>query len=100
MDERPDDPEISASDPDDTPESPPPPRPVRGLVWMFAPAGIGAAVGALWSAYYAAAQRLDPATPIWVGAVVGLAVGAFLWAAFPYKGGSRRRPNPPERGPS
>ena len=72
-----------------------PPRPVRGLRWVFGPTLAGAAVGAAWSSYYAAAQRLDPATPIWVGGAIGLGIGASLWAFFPYKGRPRRRPNPP-----
>ena len=100
MDEHPDQPEVAAPDPDDTSENPDPPRPVRGLQWVFLPAVVGAGIGAAWSAYYAAVQRLDPATPIWVGGAVGLAIGACLWAFFPYKGRPRKRPHPSERGPS
>ena len=77
-----------------------PPRPVRRPAVGFRPDLAGAAVGAAWSAYYAAVQGLDPATPIWVGGGIGLAIGAFLWAFFPYKGRPRRRPNRSERDPS
>ncbi len=91
MDEHPD--EAAA----DTSEKADPPRPVRGLGWVFGPTVVGAVIGAAWSAYYAAAQRMDPATPVWVGGTVGLGIGAFLWAFFPYKGHPRRRPNSPER---
>ena len=94
-----DEPEVKSSHPDDTSEKPDPPRPVRGLRWVFLPTLAGLAVGATWSAYYAA-QRVDPATPVWVGGAVGLMIGAFLWVAFPYKGGPRKRANPSERDPS
>lgn len=94
MDEHPDEPAA------DTSEKADPPRPVRGLGWVVGPTVVGAAVGAAWSAYYTAAQRMDPATPIWVGGAIGLGIGAFLWAFFPYKGRPRRRPNSPERDPS
>ena len=100
MDAHPDEPMVSASDPNDTTENPPPPRPVRGLLWGFLPALAGVAVGAVWGAYYAAVARLDPATPVWVGGAVGLGIGACLWAFFPYKGRPRRRPDPPPRGRS
>jgi hypothetical protein len=100
VDEHPDEPTVSASDPNDTSEKPEPPRPVRGLPWMFLPALVGLAVGAVWSAYYSAVQRLDPATPIWVGGAVGLGVGAFLWAAFPYKRRRRRQPDSTKQGRS
>jgi hypothetical protein len=84
----------------DTAEKPDPPRSVRGLRWVFIPGLLGAAVGAAWSAYYSAFQHIDPATPIWVGGVVGLGIGALLWVAFPYKGRPHRRSNPPKGGAS
>ena len=57
MEEHPDEAGTEATDAADTSENADPPRPVRGLGWMVAPAVIGTAVGAAWSAYYAAAQR-------------------------------------------
>ncbi len=77
-----------------------PPRPVRGLRWVFVPTVPGRRSGPRGAAYYAAAQRLDPATPIWVGGAIGLGIGAFLWAVFPYKGRPRQRPICTERDPS
>jgi hypothetical protein len=74
---------------DDASEDPDPPRPVRGFLWLFAPGAAGAVFGAVWSAYYAALRGVDPLAPVLVGGGVGLAVGAFLWAFFPYKGGVR-----------
>ena len=84
----------------DTSEKADPPRPVRGLGWVVGPTGSAPRSGPRGVPYYTAAQHLDPATPIWVGGAVGLAIGAFLWAVFPYKGGPRKRPNSPERDPS
>ena len=74
---------------DDASEDADPPRPVRGVLWLFGPGLAGAAVGAAWSAYYAALRGVDPLAPVLVGGGVGLALGAFLWAFFPYKGGGR-----------
>jgi hypothetical protein len=85
---------------DDAPEEADPPRPVRGVLWLFAPGAAGAALGAVWSAYYAAFRGVDPLTPVLVGGGLGLALGAFLWAFFPYKGGARRRMDSPNRDPS
>ena len=99
MYEYPDDVEDERAEANDTSEDPDPPRPVRGLVWVFAPMLAGVAVGAAWSAYYAAIQGFDPMTPVLVGGGVGLAAGAALWAFFPYKDG-RRHANWRGRGPS
>ncbi len=98
MYEYPEGPEALESEAPDAPESADPPRPVRGLRWVFAPAVAGAALGAAWSAYYAAIRGVDPLTPVLIGGGGGLAVGAFLWAFFPYKGGGRRPTNMPKRG--
>jgi hypothetical protein len=73
----------------DASEEADPPRPVRSVLWLFAPGAAGAAVGAIWSAYYAALRGVDPLAPVAVGGGVGLAMGAFLWAFFPYKAGQR-----------
>ena len=100
MYEYPDGSEAEESEPHDATEHADPPRPVRGIGWVFAPAVAGAALGAAWSAYYAAVRGVDPLTPVLVGGGGGLAVGAFLWAFFPYKGGGRRATNLPKRGPS
>ncbi len=64
---------------------------VRRRPWPALPSG------AVWSEYYAALRGVDPLAPVLVGGGVGLAVGAFLWAFFPYKGRPQRRPHPPER---
>ncbi|HVS37459.1 MAG TPA: hypothetical protein VMS17_17990 [Gemmataceae bacterium] len=90
MDDQVDEPQAEAAPPQ-TSEQGDPPRPVRGLRWVVIPTLLGAAVGALWSAYYAAVQHFDPATPIWVGGATGLGIGAFLWVAFPYKNIPRTR---------
>jgi hypothetical protein len=96
MDEHPEERGADAAETADALEKADPPRPVRGLRWVFIPTVIGAAVGAAWSAYYAAAQHFDPATPIGVGGAVGLGIGAFLWVAFPYKASPRKRPSAPK----
>ncbi len=74
---------------DDASEDADPPRPVRGILWLFTPGVVGAAFGAIWSAYYSALRGVDPAAPVLVGGCVGLAVGAFLWVFFPYKARGR-----------
>ncbi|HBI43821.1 MAG TPA: hypothetical protein DDY78_13375 [Planctomycetales bacterium] len=86
MDEYPDDTD-EEREADDASEDADPPRPVRGVLWLFAPGAAGAAVGAAWSAYYAALRGVDPLAPVLVGGGVGLALGAFLWVFFPYKAG-------------
>jgi hypothetical protein len=72
---------------DDASEEADPPRPVRGFLWLFAPGAAGVAFGAVWSAYYAVLRGVDPLAPVLVGGGAGLALGAFLWAFFPYKAG-------------
>lgn len=100
MDDFLDEPETENSEADAALEEAPPPRPVRGLLWILAPVPIGAAAGTAWSAVYAAGRGLDFSTPVLIGGAIGLAVGAFLWAFFPYKAGPRKRPDLPKRGPS
>jgi hypothetical protein len=96
MDEHLPEPSAEQPPPPQASENPDPPRPVRGILWVLLPAFGGAAIGAAWSAYYAAALHIDLATPIWVCGAVGLGVGAFLWAAFPYKRRPRKGPNASE----
>ena len=93
-------PESEEAETDAASEDAPPPRPVRGFLWIFAPVPIGAALGAAWSTLYAAVRGLDFSTPVLIGGGVGLAVGAFLWAFFPYKTSPKKRTNSQERGPS
>ena len=82
------------------PEEADPPRPVRGVLWLFAPGAVGAALGEVWSAYYSAFRGVDPLTPVLVGGGLGLALGAVLWVFFPYKGGARRGTDSSNRGRS
>ena len=100
MYEYPDDVEEKDVEKEDASEEADPPRQVRGLWWVFGPALAGTAIGAAWSAYYAAIQGFDPMTPVLVGGGVGLAAGAVLWAFFPYKPARRRRTDLRGRGSS
>jgi hypothetical protein len=87
--------ERSTDEAGEKPAEPAVERPTRGLLWIAVPALLGALLGAAlgalnllramslpWRPERAAVP--GPADAALLGAIIGLVVGAFIWAAFPY----------------
>jgi len=79
-------------DPDEA-EPAAPARPTRGLVWVFGPAVLGGLAGGVLTALQLVKDGEALATAsdallhgAAVGAGLGLAGGALVWAFFPYRG--------------